>query len=150
MKKLLLFALLVLSFNLIAQDRMEFLGIYFSNSSKEFQKQLEEIGFEYTGDYYYTGEFMGYIRLVDFIPSCIEDEIYKLTLTCTHFNSEKAIEDYNRIKNELTYKNSYWDVSYCYCIIYLNSGEIDLIIENNKVIIEFIDKISEERILKQK
>ena len=150
MKKLLLIILLALSFNSVAQDRMEFLGISFSSSNKEFQEQLTEIGFEYTGDYYYVGEFMGYVRLVDFIPSCIEDEIYKLTLTCTHFNSEKAIKDYNRIKNELTYKNPYWDVSYCCCIVYLNSGEIDLTMENNKVIIEYIDKISEGRVLNQK
>ena len=48
MKKLLLVILLALSFNLRSQERMNFLGISFSCSNKEFQEQLIEKGFNYT------------------------------------------------------------------------------------------------------
>lgn len=150
MKKLLLIALLVLSFSLRAQERMNFLGISFSCSNKEFQEELIEKGFNYTGNYYYSGEFMGYIRLLDFIPSCIEDEIYKVILTCTHTNLESAVEDFYRIKRELTTGKLYWEVGYDKCIVYINEGEIQLERIDYKVIITYIDQISENRVINQK
>lgn len=151
MKKLLLVILLALSFNLTAQEeRMEILGISFSSSNKDFQEQLKENGFEYTGNYYYYGEFMGCIRTLDFVPSCIEDEIYKVTLTCTHHNLELAVEDYYKLKRELTMENLYWDISYDKCIVYVKGGEIQLERLNYKVIIIYIDEISENRLIYQK
>lgn len=150
MKKLLLVILLALSFNLRSQERMNFLGISFSCSNKEFQEQLVEKGFNYTGNYYYSGEFMGCIRLVDFIPSCIEDEIYQVTLTCTHTSLELAVEDYYKLKRELTIGKLYWEVGYDKCIVYANEGEIQLERIDYKIIITYIDKISENRVINQK
>lgn len=150
MKKLLLILLFIISITINAQERMSFLDISFSNSNKEFQEKLIENNFYYTGDYYYYGEFMGYIRILDFVPSCIKDEIYKLTLICTHQNLIMAIKDYELLRKELIYDNEFWDVSCCDCIIYPNGGEIILERLDKKVIITFIDKISEERTLIQK
>jgi hypothetical protein len=150
MKKLLLIILLVLSFSLRAQERMNFLGISFSCSNKEFQEELVEKGFSYTGNYYYSGEFMGCIRLLDFIPSCIEDEIYQVILTCTHTSLELAVEDYYKLKRELTIGKLYWEVGYDKCIVYVDEGEIQLERTDYKVIITYIDKISENRVINQK
>jgi len=129
---------------------MEFLGISFSNSNKDFQELLVENDFAYTGDYYYYGEFMGCIRLLDFIPSCIEDEIYKVKLICTHQNLELAVEDYYHLKRELTVGNLYWELGCCKTIIYLDGGEIQLERDNYKVTLIYIDKISEDRVVNQK
>lgn len=151
MKKLLTVILLFLSFNLIAQEeRMEFLGISFSSSNKEFQEKIVEKDFIYTGDYYYYGEFMGCIRLLDFIPSCIEDEIYKVKLICTHQNLNLAIEDYYHLKRELTMGNLYWELGCCKIIIYLNGGEVQVERDNYKITITYTDRISENRVIYQK
>ena len=154
MKKLLLVILLALSFNLNAQEerqeRMEFLGISFSCNNKEFQEELVEKGFSYTGNYYYNGEFLGCIRLLDFIPSCIEDEIYKVILICTHHSLELAVEDYYKIKREITVGNLYWEVGYDKCIVYVKGGEIQLERQDYKVVVAYIDEVSEDRLIKQK
>lgn len=150
MKKLLTVILLFLSFNLIAQERMEFLGISFSSSNKEFQEKIIDEGFVYTGNYYYYGEFLGCIRLLDFIPSCIEDEIYKVILTCTHQNLNLAVEDYYHLKRELTMGNLYWELGCCKVIIYCDEGEIQLERDNYKITITYTDRISEDRVINQK